>query len=385
LNPAKQNSPVGKKPGQPALSREGNHTVLILTRYFLREFLKILVLCLAAFVALYLIGDLFNRIEDILARQVSLGIVLQYFICGLPRIIHQLCPLAVLLSTFITIGLFVRNQEITALKAHGISLYRVLNVFILISSGIFIISLLMQQYLIPGSTARFREIKTEHIKGKPRSKLINTTAFWYRAQDAIYNIDFFDPEKNTLDKVSIMYLDDAFQARRSIYAETGQWNGKDWVLHNGFERRFNSGGSQAALKFKQKTLSLHASPEDFHVSRKTGDELSFVELWSLVKQIRRSGYPSTSYAVDLHAKVSYSFINIIMAILGIPFALMIGRSGGMALGIAVSTCLGLTYWLFFSFCISLGKGGVLSPFIAAWIANIIFGMLGIYLFLRVRQ
>ena len=81
----------------------------------------------------------------------------------------------------------------------------------------------------------------------------------------------------------------------------------------------------------------------------------------------------------------YSFINIIMAILGIPFALMIGRSGNMAFGIAVSTCLGLTYWIFYSFCLSLGNGGVLSPFISAWIANIIFGMLGIYLFLRVRQ
>jgi len=359
--------------------------VLILTRYFLREFLRVFILCLATFVAVYLIGDLFSRIEDILTRGVSFGLVLQYFICGLPRIIHQLCPLAVLLSTFITIGLFVRNQEITALKAHGISLYRVLNVFILISAGIFVISLMMQQYLIPRSTARFRQIKMEHIQGKPRSRVINTTSFWYRAQDGVYNIEFFDPEQNTLDTVSIMYLDDAFRTRKAIYAKTGQWNGKTWDLQNGFERQFQPDGSQTATTFKQKSISLHASPEDFHVSRKTGDELSFTELWSLLKQIRTSGYPSTSYAVDLHAKVSYSFINIIMAILGIPFALMIGRSGGLALGIAVSTCLGLTYWVFFSFCISLGKGGVLNPFIAAWIANIIFGMLGIYLFLRVRQ
>jgi len=359
--------------------------VLILTRYFLREFLRVLTLCLTTFIALYLIGDLFNRIEDILAREVSFSLVVQYFICGLPLIIHQLCPLAVLLSTFITIGLFVRNQEITALKAHGISLYRVLNVFILISAGIFVISLLAQQYLIPGSTTRFRKIRLENIKGKPRSKVINTTSFWYRAQNGIYNIAFFDPEENTLKAVNIMYLDDAFQAQRAIYAKTGLWNGKNWDLHEGFERTFLPDGGQTATAFKRLSISLHSSPEDFQVSRKTGDELSFTELWSLIKQIRTSGYPSTSYAVDLHSKISYSFINIIMAILGIPFALMIGRSGSMALGIAVSTCLGLTYWVFFSFCISLGKGGILSPFISAWIANIIFGMLGIYLFLRVRQ
>jgi len=359
--------------------------VLIITRYFLYEFLRVFGLCLATFIALYLIGDLFGRIEDIIAREVGFGLVVQYFICSLPLIIHQMCPLAVLLSTFITIGLFVRNQEITALKAHGISLYRVLNVFILISAGVFIVSLLMQQYIIPASTTRFREIRQTHIKGKSRSKQIDTTAFWYRAEGAIYNIDFFDPEQNTLAKVSIMYLDDTFQAQRAIYAETGLWNGKTWDLHNGIERQFLSDGGQTATAFKQRTLSMHAAPDDFQVSRKTGDELSFSDLWSMLKKIRASGYSSTSYAVDLHAKVSYSFINIIMAILGIPFALMIGRNGGMALGIAASTCLGLTYWIFFSFCVSLGKGGVLNPFISAWIANIIFGMLGIYLFLRVRQ
>ena len=182
-----------------------------------------------------------------------------------------------------------------------------------------------------------------------------------------------------------MYLDDAFQAKRAIYAKTGHWNGETWDLQDGFERLFHPDGSQTATTFKQISISLQASPDDFHVSRKTGDELSFSELWHLIQQIRTSGYPTTSYAVDLHAKVSYSFINIIMAILGIPFALMIGRSGGMALGIAASTCLGLTYWIFFSFCVSLGKAGILHPFIAAWIANIIFGMLGVYLFLRVRQ
>ena len=359
--------------------------MLIITRYFLREFLRVLGLCLATFIALYVIIDMFNRIEDILSQSVGPGIVLQYFICGLPRIMYQFCPLAVLLSTFITLGLFVRNHEITALKAHGFSLYRVLNVFVIISAGIFVAALLMQQYIIPGSTTRFRQIRHEDMKGRPRSKLVDTTAFWYRSQNAIYNIDFFEPETNSLEKVSVMYLDDDFRAQRALYAQTGNWNGKDWDLRDGFERLFHPDGSQTATHFRQLSISLNATPEDFQFSRRTGEELSFTALWKLVRKIRTSGYRSTSYEVDLHTKISYAFINIIMAILGIPFALMIGRSGGMALGIAISTCLGLAYWIFFSFCVSLGKGGVLHPFVAAWIANIIFGMLGIYFFLRVRQ
>lgn len=359
--------------------------MLIITRYFLKEFLRVLGLCLATFVALYLIADLFGRIEDILSNNVGTGIVVQYFLCGLPRIIYQLCPLAVLLSTCITLGLFMRNHEITALKALGISLFRIMNVFILISAGIFVAALLMQQYVMPQATTRFRHIRHEQIKGRALSRLVDKTAFWYRGRDAIYNIDFFEAETGFLKQISILYIDDRFQVTGALSAAAGYWNGIDWILQDCVERRFHPDGSQTSKHFPQKTVSLDATPEDFRGSRKTGEELSFTELWGLVQQIRSSGYRSTSYEVDLHSKISYAFINIIMAILGIPFALMIGRSGGMALGIAASTCLGLAYWIFFSFCVSLGKGGVLHPFVAAWIANIIFGMLGMYLFLRVRQ
>jgi len=89
--------------------------------------------------------------------------------------------------------------------------------------------------------------------------------------------------------------------------------------------------------------------------------------------------------VDMYAKISYAFITVIMALLGIPFALRTGRSGGMAFGITLSIVLGFVYWIFFAFCVSLGKSGALPPVLAAWTANITFGILGLYLFLHVRQ
>ncbi|MCP4714140.1 MAG: LptF/LptG family permease, partial [Deltaproteobacteria bacterium] len=124
---------------------------------------------------------------------------------------------------------------------------------------------------------------------------------------------------------------------------------------------------------------------DLQDARKEGEEMSFSEIRAFIKQIRREGYSSTSYEVDLHAKLSYPFISVVMAILGIPFALRTGRHGGMAMGIATSICIGFLYWTFYAFCLSLGKGGSLSPFLSAWIANVTFLFLGLYMFLHVRQ
>jgi lipopolysaccharide export system permease protein len=113
--------------------------------------------------------------------------------------------------------------------------------------------------------------------------------------------------------------------------------------------------------------------------------MSFSEIRAFIQQLKREGFSSTTYEVDMYAKVSYSFINVIMMLLGIPFALRIGRSGGMALGIAISIAIGFVYWIFFGFCLSLGKGGAMPPFLAAWIANVAFGFFGMYMFLYVRQ
>jgi len=359
--------------------------VLIITRYFTREFLKIFLLCMASFTAMYILIDLFDRLDDIIKHQVPVSLIIKYCLCSIPMIIYQVCPLGVLLCTFITIGLFVRYNEITALKSHGISLFRVLKVFLFIAFGLCLFSIWLQEYVLPYTNRQVKEIKTVHIKGKKSSRLLKRPQFWYRSKDTVYNIEFFDPDKNMLQKITILYFGPNVFLKKRIDAQKAVWINDTWFLHHGTVREFKPDGEIIFNRFKIKKISLDNTPEDFKMSRKEGDEMSLSEIRSFIKKIRREGYSSTPYVVDMHAKVSYPFINVIMAILGIPFALRIGRSGGMALGIAISIALGFIYWTFFAFCLSLGKGGSLPPFVSAWIANIAFGLLGIYIFLHVRQ
>jgi lipopolysaccharide export system permease protein len=107
--------------------------VLIINRYFTREFLKIFCLCLGSFISLYLLVDLLEHIDDMIKNQMAFGLVIKYCLSSIPMILYQVCPMGVLLCTFITLGLFVKHNEIMALRAHGVSLYRVLRVFIFIA------------------------------------------------------------------------------------------------------------------------------------------------------------------------------------------------------------------------------------------------------------
>ncbi len=359
--------------------------MLILTRYVSKELLKVLLLCMGAFVALYLLVDLFNRLDDILDHRVPVSLVFQYIVCSIPLIVYQLSPFAVLLSTFITIGIFVKYQEITALKAHGISLYRVMKVFLLIPACMFVFSLWMQEYLIPFTGKRAEEIKEVNIKDRKLSRFYRRHDFWYRSGDSIYNVDFYDPEQRTVERITILSLGPRFSLKKRIDAQSGVWAEDGWLLHNGLEREFDAQGTMRATPFSSRHITLSITPEDFDMARLEGEHMGISEIWRFIRKIKKAGYNAVPYEVDMHAKISYAFINIIMGILGIPFALRIGRSGSMAQGIALSIAIGFTYWLFNAFCLSLGKGGALPPLMSAWIANATFGLLGMYLFLHVRQ
>ena len=359
--------------------------MLIITRYFTREFLKIFFLCMGSFIALYILVDLFERLDDMIKNQVTFGLLIEYCLCSIPLIIYQLCPMGVLLCTFITIGLFVKHNEIMALRAHGVSLYRVLKVFIFIAISLCIFSLWLQEYVMPTTNQIVREIKNVNIKGKKVSKIFKKFHYWYRSQDVIYNIDYFDPDTNQLQKITVLYFDANFNLIKRVNAKSAEWVNDAWQFKDGIERNFLPNGEVDVAKFETKTYTISKTPDEFKMARKQDDEMSFTEIRAVVKKMRAEGYPATSYEVDMYAKISYAFITVIMALLGIPFALRTGRSGGMALGIALSIGFGFVYWIFFAFCVSLGKSGALPPVLAAWTANITFGMLGSYMFLHVRQ
>jgi len=132
-------------------------------------------------------------------------------------------------------------------------------------------------------------------------------------------------------------------------------------------------------------LSLPETPSDFQIAEKNPNEMNFRQLREYVQKIERDGYDARKYRTAMHGAISFPFTVIIMACLGIPLALRSERGAGLARGIGYSIFISFIYLVVYSFMLELGKGGSFPPFLAAWLANFIFAMVGVYLLLSVRH
>ncbi len=357
----------------------------IITMYISREFLNIFFLSLGAFVGIYVIIDLFEHMDDFLEYAVGLPTILLFFLYKIPLIFYQVAPLAVLLATFLSLALRARNNEIIALQTSGISPSRLFGPLIAIALSVSVCLLILQEYVLPYTNHQFKIVKDVRIKKKKQFRSLKKNKIWYRSGDSVCHIEFFNPLENTIQGITLYTLDPDFRLLRRLDARRGEWKDGMWIFYDVLQRDFAEDGSVRLEVYPERIGPLKETPDEFKMANRESQEMSYREMKAYLARLRKAGYTITHYLTDLHAKISFPFICLVMAILGIPFALRVGKGGGIALGIGVSLAIGFIYWTFFAFCLSLGRGGTLPPLLAAWIANLTFTSLGIYMLLQLRQ
>lgn len=356
----------------------------ILNKYITREFLKIFFLSLSAFIIIYLVVDILNNVHHFIRRGVPLLTTIEFFVFKIPLIVVQVAPVATLLSSVITFGVLSRNSEITAMMAGGISLYRVTAPAIGISLLISIASFVINESVLPYTNQRIRYIENTQVKKRDPLGSFKQNQIWYRSENAIYNIDLFSPKGNTLKGITIYYLDNDFNLIRRIDADTAKWIDEKWHFYDISIRRFDNRAEIKMKKVREKIIPIQEVPEDFKIVEKSTDEMSYANLRDYIKKIRAEGYDATKYLVDLHARLAFPFVSLIMPLLGIPFALRTGKGKGIVGGVGISIAISFGYWIMLSFSLSLGHSGVLPPIVSAWISNLTFMMLGIFMLLHIR-
>lgn len=355
----------------------------IITRYILREFNKVFFYSLAVAVTLFFIGDLSERLDEFLKHQANFVDILQYFFFKIPSIIFLIIPIPVLLATSIVLGIFSRNFEIIALKSSGVSLWRTIAPILLAAFSISIITLFGNELIAPYSAQKAKAISNS-IKGREKGTIFSRNQIWFRGKEIMYNIKLFSPQNNTLHGVTLYFLDQDFNLNKRIDAEWADWQGDHWVFHKVTTRVFFPDKTIKTSFEKQNSFPLEETPDTFKQEIREPEEMSYLELKGYIEKTTQEGYDTTRYLADLYAKISSPFINFIIALCGIPFALRIGRHGGFALGVTLSFIIGFVYWVFFTVCLALGKGGALPPFISAWAANFIFCSSGLYFLLHIK-
>jgi lipopolysaccharide export system permease protein len=358
----------------------------ILSRYIIESFLKIFMLCMCAIIVLYLIIEFVENLDYFVENKTSLRYALEYFVLKLPMIIFQTSPVTILLSTLLTLGGLSKSNEITAMKASGVSIYNITNPLLALTFFISIFIFLGNETIVPYATQKFYHVKYVIIEKKPQKIFFKQDRVWFKGgNNTIFNIQLLDAANNQIKGVSVYKFDPDFNLTERIDAKEMQYEKDEWHLIEGVSKKFLKDGAMDIKTFKKEPVALDKRPEEFKEAVKKSEEMSFVELRNYITKLKGEGFNVTRYVVELYSKTAIPFVNFIMCLIAIPFALRSSRSSGIVMGVGVSIIIAFSYWIILSFGISLGKGSVLPPIFAAWLANIIFSAAGAVMLISTRQ
>ena len=362
----------------------------ILDEYVVREFLGIFLLVLSGFVMLMLVFTFFEDIKDILQRNIPLSTVGAYLINLAPDMIYHITPLAVLIAVLVTFGVLNRNSEIIAMKACGISLYRLVIPIVSIAGLLAVGLFLFDQFYLPQANRR-QEALHNIIKGRPPQTVLHPEQNWIFGQPRpgepgrIFYYQFFDPKINEFANLSIFEFDPStFALSRRIFATRAVWNPADgtWSFLNGWQREI-AGASVAEYHpfLKASFAEIHEAPGYFTKEKWQAQEMNFGQLDRYISDLRQSGFDTMRLRVELWHKLAYPLMAVVIAVLAIPFALSMGRRSSLT-GIAMAIAVTLVYIVIDSFFGALGNVNYLPAAMAAWSSDLLFGLVGSYLLLK---
>jgi LPS export ABC transporter permease LptF/LPS export ABC transporter permease LptG len=392
---ARRRSLPGQPPPRRAVRRRRpaarGQAVRIVDRYLGRQFLVFLGYGLAMATVVVIVGDLMVTLERYIKQKPPVWYIVEHFIYRTPPFVYQSLHLVVLMSTILLFLNLSRSNELTALKAGGISLYRVSLPVFALAAGVTVAAVSFQELLLPVLNQKGTEVDETKIKRRTLPHLQKRAQIWYRGRESpdgasrIYHFDLLDPANREMYGVSVLELGSDFALTRRWDARAMQWRESDqtWTLRDGAVRVFERGQADRIRPFQVATMGLPERLSDFAQVPRAPDVMNYAELSDYIRRLQDGGHKVGKYLVDLYAKMSYPFAHLIMALVGIPFALQSPR-GGRIIGIALCLALGLAYFLVHSAAVALARTEILPPLVAAWSANFLFATLGLFLFLRAR-
>jgi len=343
-------------------------------RYALRQFVVTALFSLAAFVAIFLVIDLMENLDDFLDRSAPSGIIFMYYVYFMPEIIKLMLPVSVLLSALFTTGRLSTYNELTALKSGGVSLYRFMAPFVIFAMLVSGFAIYFNGWVVPYTNQKKFQIARvyfhKYIGNAPSANI-----FIQESRTRILSIGIFDESRGSALRVSVQEFDPAdvsvMTARYDAFEMTWDPERGDWTLLKGTARSFSADG-EVETTFERKRLpAMNFSPDDIRKKQQKPDEMNYTELGEFIDGQKRAGQDVSRWLVDYYGKLAFPFANLIVVIFGIPFSAIKRRSGlGVEFGIALAIC--FLYMIFLKVSQAFGYNGDMDPLLTAWLANLIF-------------
>ena len=359
----------------------------ILQKYLLGEFLKYFTVTIISLIFFYITVDFISNIGAFTKHSPEFHYIIIYYFYKLPEIIYRVLPLSVLLSTLLSISFFNKNNEITAIKSSGMSMLKFFTPLIILGAAISVFAFSLSNFVAARTNVLRRVVMRRYINknksyGESSVYKYTTKNILIHYKNSIITAEIMNPSDKTIKGVDVYVFNDKFILLRRYIAKTGRFAKKGLELSGGREDNFNLKNKNSGFVqeyFKTVKIPVYLSLNFFRSYTLRPEFLSIIDLSKMASVAKKSesglSYVLTSY----YSKLSFPVINLILILIGISVGLMLGKKGNSPVSIGISIVFAFTWWVINSIALSLGESSQLNPFLAAFMADIIFLSFAVYL------
>ena len=351
----------------------------ILDSYMIKRFYMFLIGGLFLFIFIFIIVDLSDNLSSYIDSGKTMLHIMSIYLFKIPSLIMLLYPVGAIIALFFSIGIFVRNNELTAVKSAGISVYRFLLPLFL---SVLFVSVLLFAF---NETIVVKANRMHAQLTKNRSFSFDTARDFHVFQNSNILIKgrYISRKTGIMTNPEIFIYDSTNTVRKIYSADEAKYSEGLWHFKNlyttdvsaNIERRFD----------ESKMLpDITVTPDDILIDRSNTDIYSIPYLMKSISFIRESGYDNRKQISEIAYRFFYIFITFIIILIASAFVVNI-KNTGMIFGLAMSILLSFIYWGVLQSFRSAGESGSMNPIIALMLPNLIFLALGTTLLLKARK
>lgn len=370
----------------------------LLDRYLLRELLVPLGYCLSGFLLLWVTADLVNELGSLQANKLGVRDIAAYYLVQAPGFLVLGMPIALLLALLYALTSHARHNEITAIRAAGVSLWRLCLPYLVVGLVCSLVVLALNELWVPDSADRADRIKNHRASPSDTQTLTNV-CFNNSRDGRLWRIGVYEPKTGEMARPVVEQTERdgsaiTLQADRAV-----RTNGV-WTFF-GHVQRYRTVARGNALPTRLPETNSLARPDFSETPEQIKSEIRISGMIStlptrgvkradlpiaeIVNYLRLHPHPEQGALLftKLHGRLAVPWTCVVVVLIAIPFGAATGRRN-VFVGVASSILIFFAYYVLQQLCLALGAGGHVPAWLAGWFPNLAFGAVGLWLTARVR-
>jgi len=354
--------------------------LLIIDRYIIRKFLSTFFFSIALIMAIAVVFDFSEKIDDFLESNAPLNkVIFEYYLNFIPYFASLFSHLFTFISVIYFTSRMAYNTEFIAILSNGVSFNRILYPYFISAFIITAFSFALNNFIIPHASAKKLAFEEQYYHKSPKvynerniHKQINPGVFIYLENFNTYNNS---GRQFSMEKFENGELVSKLLSREVRWdSASHKWKIRDYMIRN------YQGENQTIITGKSMDTTLNITPDEFRRRDNAVEAMNLPELNRFIKRQRMQGASNLDeLLIEKHKRFSFPFSTFILTLIGVSVSSRKVK-GGIGMQIGIGLLISFSYILFLQFSSQFAISGAFSPFVAAWIPNVLFAIIAIFLY-----